>query len=430
MVASPLSDLDELVLRCRDEKAKGYIAEAVASYRAGAFRSAIVAAWIAACFDIIEKLRELALSGDKEAEKQIEDLEKTRRSADLTKALKFEREILELARDKFELISHLEFIDLERLQADRNRCAHPSLVSEEQAYLPSAELARVHIHAAVTHLLQHPPVQGKYALDRLLREIGSEYFPQKAGDAKAFLSSGPLRKPKESLVRNLTVVLLKTILKENSDWKRHRRSAAAAQAIADLHPQQYGQTLSEKLSPLFRTVEDTDLHQAVESLQLVADSWQYLDADVRHRLQSYVEVIPGDRIEDLGLILDYEPLRQFAEKRIAVATRVELKDALFLERMPRQVVDRFIAIYLDSKSFEQANEWGKQLLFHISEFMPEHVRRILTNASKNPQVLGSFEFPPLVISLRARKTIPADEFDALLREHGLAEYALPPEPQA
>lgn len=426
-MASPLSDLDELVLRCRDEKAKDYIAEAVASYRVGAYRSAIVATWIATCFDIIEKLRELALSGDKEAEKQVEDLERTRRSADLNKALKFEREILELARDKFELISHIEFIDLERLQADRNRCAHPSLISEDQAYSPSAELARVHIHAAVTHLLQHPPVQGKYALDRLLREIGSEYFPQKIGDAKTFLSSGPLRKPRESLVRNITVVLIKTILKEKSDWNRHRRLAAAAQAIADLHPQQYRQTLSEKLSPLFRTVEDADLHQAVEFLRLVVDSWQHLDADIRHRLQSYVEVIPSDRIEDLGFILDYEPLRPHAEKRISSATRAELKDALFLERMPKQVVDRFVALYLDSKSFDQANEWGRQISFHISEFMPEHVQRILTNAAKTPQVLGSFELASLVNSLRMSKKLPADEFDVLLKGNGLGMYVPPPE---
>lgn len=426
-MASPLSDLDELVLRCRDEKAKDYIAEAVASYRVGAYRSAIVATWIATCFDIIEKLCELALSGDKEAEKQVEDLERTRRSADLNKALKFEREILELARDKFELISHIEFIDLERLQADRNRCAHPSLISEEQAYSPSAELARVHIHAAVTHLLQHPPVQGKYALDRLLREIGSEYFPQKVGDAKTFLSSGPLRKPRESLVRNITVVLIKTILKEKSDWNRHRRLAAAAQAIADLHPQQYRQTLSEKLSPLFRTVEDIDLHRAVEFLRLVVDSWQHLDADIRHRLQSYVEVIPSDRIEDLGFILDYEPLRPHAEKRISSATRAELKGTLFIDRMPKQVVDRFVALYLDSKSFDQANEWGRQISFHISDFMPEHVQRILTNVAKNPQVLGSFELASLVNSLRMSQKIPVDEFDALLKGNDLGMHVPPSE---
>ena len=40
---SPLEDLDELTLRCRDEKARLYIREAVASYRVGAFRASIVA---------------------------------------------------------------------------------------------------------------------------------------------------------------------------------------------------------------------------------------------------------------------------------------------------------------------------------------------------------------------------------------------------
>lgn len=428
-MASPLHDLDELILRCRDEKAKIYIAEAVASYRAGAFRSAIVASWIAVCFDVIEKLRELALAGDKEAEKQVEDLEKTRRSANLAKALKFERELLELARDKFELISHLEFIDLERLQADRNRCAHPSLVSEEQAYTPSAELARVHIHAAVIHLLQHPPVQGKYALDRLLKEIDSEYFPSTGKDAKTFLASGPLRKPRESLVRNLTLVLLKTMLKDKPDWKRRRRSAAALQALWELHPKQYGQTLAEKLSPLFRTIDDADLFQTVYFLQLVADSWQYLDADVCQRLQNYVEAVPADRLEDLDFLLRYEPLRQHAEKRINLATRAELEETMFLE-MPRQVADRFITIYLDSKSFDQANEWAKQLSIRATDFSPDHVRRILTNAAKNLQVLGSFELGSLLNSLRARKKLPAEEFEALLNKHGLAEYAVPKQQQA
>lgn len=139
-MASSLEDLDELTLRCRDERARAYIAEAVSSYRAGAFRSAIVATWIAVCFDVIEKLRELSLAGDKEAEKFVQDLEVIRRSGDIKQALTFERELLEIAKNKFELISPLEYIDLERLQADRNRCAHPSLTSDDKAYTPSAEL--------------------------------------------------------------------------------------------------------------------------------------------------------------------------------------------------------------------------------------------------------------------------------------------------
>jgi hypothetical protein len=41
-------DLDELVALCRDKVAKKFIQEAVACYRAGAYRSCIVATWNAA----------------------------------------------------------------------------------------------------------------------------------------------------------------------------------------------------------------------------------------------------------------------------------------------------------------------------------------------------------------------------------------------
>ena len=62
-----LADLDELILLCRDDKARLYIVEAVTCYRSGAYRSAIVATWIAVCYDIIDKLRELARSMHEES---------------------------------------------------------------------------------------------------------------------------------------------------------------------------------------------------------------------------------------------------------------------------------------------------------------------------------------------------------------------------
>ena len=55
----PLADLEELVLKCRDEKARSYISEAVACYKVGAFRSSVVACWIAVCFDVIDKISQV-----------------------------------------------------------------------------------------------------------------------------------------------------------------------------------------------------------------------------------------------------------------------------------------------------------------------------------------------------------------------------------
>ncbi len=54
-----LTDLDELVLTVRDKVSLSYILEAVNTYRAGAYRAAIVSTWIAVSYDIIAKIREL-----------------------------------------------------------------------------------------------------------------------------------------------------------------------------------------------------------------------------------------------------------------------------------------------------------------------------------------------------------------------------------
>ena len=427
-MVSPLADLDELILSCRDHKARAYLAEAVSSYKVGAFRAAIVGTWIAVCFDFIDKLRELALSGDKQAEKQVEELEKTRKSGDVAKALKFERELLVLARDTFEVISHLEYIDLDRLQADRNRCAHPSLVSEDQAYAPSAELARTHIHAAVTHLLQHPPAQGKYALERLLNEVDSEFFPTDPEQAVVALSSGPLRKPRDSLTRNFTLLLLKRLLQEGTNGKTHQRVAGALRAVRTMHMANYNATLQEKLTPLFRTIGDDQLLRCTQFLERIPDSWQFLEPDVRQRIQGFVTSLPIEGFYDLEFLLAFEPLRQAAEHRVKYASRADLTDVFFFD-LPSKIADRFIELYLQSKSFDQANELAKKLSVYASDLSVDHVRRIVIGAQKNEQVLYSFELGALLSALRARNKLPGNDFDAMLKENQLAEYA-PAAPQA
>lgn len=426
-MTSPLIDLDELILKCRDDRAKAYIAEAVASYRSGAFRSAIVGTWIAVCFDVIEKIRELALSGDKEAEKHAEELEKTRKSGDIAKALKFERELLELARDKFELISHIEFIDLERLQEDRNRCAHPSLVSEDQVFSPSAELARVHLHSAVNHVLQHPPVQGKYALDRLVKEVDSEYFPDNKDKARVSLGTGPLRKPRESLVRNFVVVLIKKLLKEDVDEMHKRRLASALNATYELHPKCFGETFSEKLSPLLRSLDDAELNRVIHFFRLTIDTWQYVENDIRQRIENFVVKLPSELFDDIDFFLSFTPLQNQALSRVKVATRMDLKKALFFI-LPSEVADRSITLFLDSSNYDQANESASHLAFHASDLNEEQVRRIVTQSTKNDQVRGSFGLGNLLSVLRSSKKVPEDEFDNLLKTNGLSEYA-PAAPQ-
>jgi hypothetical protein len=85
--------------------------EALACYKAGANRAAIISTWIAVTFDIVDKLRELALAGDKAASDIIENFDEITAANDVPRAQRFERELLDVAKDKFELISPQEHVE-------------------------------------------------------------------------------------------------------------------------------------------------------------------------------------------------------------------------------------------------------------------------------------------------------------------------------
>ena len=420
-MASPLEDLDELTLRCRDHRAREYISEAVAAYRAGAFRSAIVASWIAVCFDVIGKLRELSLAGDKAAEVYVDQVDEIRRKDDLSGALKFERELLQLAKDKFELLSPIEYVDLERLQADRNRCAHPSLTSDGLAYRPPAELARLHIHSAVTHLLQHPPVQGKYALERILSEIDSPYFPTTKTEARIAFAPGPLSRPRASLIRNLVVVLLKAMLLEARNYTRRKQLIAALGALQEMHPIECSTTLGSSLSEICRRASDDKLQYQIELLEDDPGCWEYMDEDLHQKLVAVVDQLPSSEIETIPFLLRFAPLARSAMARLRRITIKELESSLFFD-FPPQIGDVIVGNYLRAGSFESANNWGKHIAFYASEISADQVRLLITGAAANSQIQGSHQFRPLLQKLREAGKLDAGQFDQQLVDADLSEF--------
>ncbi|HGL5790854.1 TPA: hypothetical protein ACKFQQ_001312 [Klebsiella variicola] len=209
-----LYELDEQAILCRDPISKKYLVEAISCYKTGAFRSAIVTIWIAIVFDLINKTRELSIAGDKAAEEIINKFDDLREKNDISSSLKFERDILSLAKERLEIISHIEYIDLERIQQDRNRCAHPSMLNDNDIFSPSGELVRNHIVVAVQYLLRYPPAQGKAALSKILSEIDSDYFPEKPEEIKTTLNKTPLFRARETLIKSVIIVLIKNTLKD------------------------------------------------------------------------------------------------------------------------------------------------------------------------------------------------------------------------
>lgn len=283
-------DLDELIAYCRDKLAKKFIQEAVACYRAGAYRSCIVATWNAVVFDFLHKLRELQLLGNTEATNLLQKFEKLSIEKKVKDLWLFEKDIPTWALEKFELISHPEKPQIERLFEDRSLCAHPSMASLEEPFEATAELARCHLRSAVMYLLQRPPVQGRSARDRIFQDIKSEYFPIDQELATQYFQKSPLARARFILIKDIVLGLTVSLLTDESSEEDERmRQFSALNAIASLYPQETREILNERLSNIILgKVTDANWNKVIIYLGNVK-AWDKIDTPCELKAMTFIE---------------------------------------------------------------------------------------------------------------------------------------------
>ena len=310
-------DLDELILRCRDKLAKKFIQEAVACYRAGAYRSCIVATWNAIVFDFLHKLRELKLLENGEATDILQNFEKISSEMDFKELWQFESDIPKVARTTFEFLSSVEESDIKRLFKDRSRCAHPSMISLEEPFEATAELARYHLRSAVMHCLQRPPVQGNRAIKRIWQDIGSELFPTDSEKATQYFQKGLLASARPSLIKNVIIGLTVSLLTEERSEDERLRQFSALNAVANMYHSQVKEILNERLSNIILDkVTDSNWDKVIIYLGTV-EIWDNLSEPCQLKAIAFM-----DKLEIFDRFLKYNPILPKNVNVLLKATRV------------------------------------------------------------------------------------------------------------
>jgi hypothetical protein len=351
-----------MLLAVRSPAARDDMQEAIACYTAGAHRAAIVVTWTAVVYDIMAKLRELELSGDKTATKKIAEFESIRTANDVRRSQDWEREILTMARDEFELLTHQEFTDLERLRNDRHRCAHPAMDTADEPYRPPPELVRYHLRSALVHLLVQAPVQGRAALSRLASEVKSPLFPISPARALEVLKAGALRRPKDNLLRDFVIGTVKEALSgpDRADAAYQRRLATALAAVTQLHPAKVKAILQDRLPNILRSVAESDFNRILRLGDSVDDIWGNMPTDVVAKLEQFVATADFTR-HPRALVRAArraELIAVFAE-RIDASAKEDLKHLVAAD--PKRaadipvLVDRSVALLEASKSWDTSN---------------------------------------------------------------------------
>ncbi|WP_233854164.1 hypothetical protein [Paraburkholderia sp. HD33-4] len=355
--------------------------------------------------------------------------DRARQDGDIAVSLAFEKELLSLARDQFQFISPIEFVDLRRLIEDRNRCAHPSQVSDTEVFEASPELARLHIVNATRYVLSQPAAQGKQALERLISELDSNFFPSKRKDIVVFLRAGALARPRDSLLRNYLSILLKRLMKGELAWEASARASNALFALAEIHPEPWKRLIPELLGALIPNLqENAHLLRTVRFLGHGdgAKLWDFVQQADRLRLNTFVENLPSENFDSVERLLGDEavPFHAPATKRVKKASAEEVFDAPWFD-VPTPVIDRMLAFYLGSSSFAEANDLAHKLRFALPDSTKpvEHLGLMARIAAQNDQVRYSNQFPRLVKEFVETKEIDKERVQLILREAKLDDLA-------
>jgi len=421
-----LFDIEALSLRCRSEQSKSYIAEATLCYRAGAHRAAIVSTWIAVVFDLIDKIRELAVSGDAVArnlESQFQtyvDQINDGNQQGVAKALEFEREILHECRDKLRFFDQQQLVDLNRLREDRNRCAHPSFQQVGLPYKPSAEQARLHIRNAVVHVLAQPPVQGKAALAGIKNLVASEYFPKDVEKAILELKKSGLENPTDSLINStIDALVFGYLTREDVLYEKHQ-VVPALNALYELHPGHFEARIGVRLSKAVRDVEDDRVFFALYLVVCVNRAWNLIDQPSKNKIELVVKEMSYEDFalaaEALGGVTQLRPvveahIRNFNLDQLAGIIGTKGFEVVFKERA--------IEFLAASRSWDRTNAVFNKVVFPIfANLQAEDATKIIKLISEHGADLpGAHGFGLFVQKVRDTGLVTNDVLNPLLVEN-------------
>lgn len=398
-----LSDLDERVFEVRDKTSRDLIREAIAAYRGGAYRSAIMSTWIAIAYDIIVKVRELAAHGEANAVAFTKELDRAISGNDVAKLQSLERDLLSKAKDDFQLLTEREHMDLERIYKDRHQCAHPAFVGDNVLFQPLPELVRNHIAQAIDILLSHAPMQGKSALEQLERDLFSPSFPKHQTDIQEFVKTRYVERVKDSgLVKVMQSIIGRLF---GSDHAKYRgmedQLAYVLKAFRTAKPALFAKEVEPWIRSKAAAVHDHRLLSLIPFSVIEPAAWQALDNATRAEVKAVIGSAPEEVFESVDIYagLSLGDLKESMLHRFQSLSK-DIQEVIIMVNPIPEFVPSAIAIYRNTKGYRSAEHNGKNLILPLSDhFEAEHIRQILEIAVENKQVGMAGESPEIFAEL-------------------------------
>lgn len=403
-----LTDIDSLALAVRDPESKRLIHEAISAYRGGALRSAIVATWIAVSYDIIAKAKELASHGDSAAARFVQEIDQAVQDQDVRKMQTVESNLMTTAKSTLQLFATHESEDLERLQRDRNLCAHPAFATDDVLFQPTPELVRTHITHALKHLLINAPLQGKSAIERFHADLLSPSFPVDENGIATFIRAKYLDRAKDVMVVNLIKSLLVAPFggESNQYIGRRHQLARILREIAKAKTAIYDATARDHVARKFEAIPDELLLSISAFVEGDTRVWEWMSEPTRIRYTQLLQTADADTLKQHSAF-DAFAIPELAEILLSRFDDFNQRTQIsIISEHPRQeFVAKALEIYGTAHGFRIAEELGRGLIVRLATyFKAEDIRKLLAAVMANDQISNAGGTPEILVAVFEQTT--------------------------
>lgn len=153
-------------------KTREYFDEVIKSYYSESYRSAVVMLYSIVIADLVYKIEELKeLYADSNAIDILDEITELQKRN--PNSPDWESKLVELVKEKTNLLEPADFLHLTTLQKHRHLCAHPVLTQNFELYRPNRETTRAHIRNMLEGVLVKPPLLSRKIFEDLLLNLNS-----------------------------------------------------------------------------------------------------------------------------------------------------------------------------------------------------------------------------------------------------------------
>lgn len=203
---------------------RDYLAEVIASYNMGHYRSAVVSLYNVVIYDLMFKLKTLKeVYEDQNASNILEELGNNNTNQSY---IQWEKRLFDHIVDHTNLLDEHELRLVERLKEDRNHCAHPAM-KDFTIFIPNKDQTRAHLRNMFEIIFLRDPLLAKEIINPILEDIkgynntfGTSINPDRFGK---YLTSKYYKKLNQKVEKKLFDTLWTfTFIKQGEEFDQNR----------------------------------------------------------------------------------------------------------------------------------------------------------------------------------------------------------------